>query len=211
MAVSPHLVVKDAAVEFEFYNSELRTLKKIFKNISKKAVKNEHLNGKLNENTVTALKNININLKSGDKLGLIGANGAGKTTLLKMLAGIYFPSFGKVERSGLVSAIFTLGLGIDPNASGLDNIYLSLLLAGIPRSAIDDLLDDIISFSELGDFIYLPVRTYSDGMKVRLSFAIGTSIVPDILIIDEVLGAGDKNFTRSLWREWRFFSKKQEY
>lgn len=189
----PSLIAKDAVVEFELFNSELKTLKKLFANRPKSKPGASEADN-IFATKIRALNGININLTAGDRLALIGANGAGKTTLLKLLSGIYFPTAGSVVRQGSVSSIFSLGLGFDSDASGIDNIYLSLLLSGFARSRIEDMVDDIIDFAELREFIHLPIRTYSSGMLMRLSFAVGTSMVPDILIIDEVFGAGDKDF-----------------
>lgn len=203
MGQSPLLRATDAAVEFELFNSELKTLKRLF--TSRPGASDAD---NVCATKIRALNGINISLTSGDRLALIGANGAGKTTLLKLLSGIYFPTAGRVDRQGSVSSIFSLGLGFDSDASGMDNIYLSLLLSGAARSQIDDMVDDIVNFAELNEFIHLPVRTYSSGMLMRLSFAVGTSMVPDILIIDEVFGAGDKDFyQKSLKRMEDLFEK----
>lgn len=143
---------------------------------------------------VKALNGINLELKEGDKLGLIGHNGAGKTTLLKMINGIYHPTSGSCEVIGRVSSLLDMGLGMDENATGYENIFLASYLSGYDKPEIQTLLPDIVEFADIGDFIYLPMRTYSAGMRARLAFAIATAFIPDILVIDEVFGTGDADF-----------------
>jgi ABC-type polysaccharide/polyol phosphate transport system ATPase subunit len=137
---------------------------------------------------------VSLNLKQGDKLALIGANGAGKTSLLKLLAGIYVPSRGTIKREGMVGCLLDFRLGMDQEATGYENIILSSMLRGYPPSKLDRIVSDIVEFCELEDFLYMPLRTYSAGMRTRLAYAITTSIVPDILLIDEVFNAGDAAF-----------------
>jgi ABC-type polysaccharide/polyol phosphate transport system ATPase subunit len=143
---------------------------------------------------VTALDDVSFELRAGDRLGLVGANGAGKTTLLKVLYGIYEPSVGWVETKGRRDALFNIGLGFRNEASGRRNIELRGLINGWSKSEIGQRMDEIIDFSELGDFIDMPVHSYSQGMTARLAFAIATSFEPEILLMDEWIGAGDKNF-----------------
>lgn len=143
---------------------------------------------------VTALDGISFELKSGDRLGLIGTNGAGKTTLLKVLYGIYEPTSGLLERKGRVDALFNINLGFRSEATGRRNIMLRGLLSGWSPSEIKLRTEDIITFSELGDFIDMPIDTYSQGMWARLAFAIATSFEPEILLMDEWIGMGDKDF-----------------
>ena len=144
--------------------------------------------------TVTALKNISFDLKDGDRVGLIGLNGAGKTTMLRLLAGIYHPTEGGVSVNGKVSALFSAGLGLDPEDTGYENIYTCGLYLGMSPDQIKEIVPDVENFTELGDFLHLPVRTYSSGMMVRLAFAITTAVHPEILLLDEGLGAGDARF-----------------
>ena len=145
---------------------------------------------------VTALDGISFELAAGDRLGLIGPNGAGKTTLLKVLAGIYPPTSGSVEINGRVDALFNIRLGFRPEATGRRNIELRGLINGWPMAQIKERMDDIIAFSELGDFIDLPFRSYSQGMAARLAFSIATSLDPEILLMDEWIGAGDSDFQK---------------
>jgi len=143
---------------------------------------------------VQALEDITISIEHGDRVGLVGHNGAGKTTLLRVLAGIFEPAQGQVRISGRPVPLFDIGLGMDSEGTGYENIYLRGLFLGMPRKEISKRLDDIASFTQLGDFLHLPIRTYSTGMRMRLAFAISTSVEPDILLLDEGIGAGDAAF-----------------
>ena len=141
-----------------------------------------------------ALRNINLEMPKGRRIGLIGNNGAGKSTLLKMIIGNITPTEGKVEVNGKIQALMELGTAFHPEFTGRENIYASLSYQGLSTAEIKDKEEEIIDFAELGDFINQPIRTYSAGMNARLSFSVATSISPDILIIDEILGAGDAYF-----------------
>jgi ABC-type polysaccharide/polyol phosphate transport system ATPase subunit len=143
---------------------------------------------------VKALDNVSFELKPGDRLGLIGPNGAGKTTLLKVLYGIYQPTSGRVVSEGRVDALFNINLGFRRDATGRRNIELRGLLNGWTPDEIAQRSEEIIAFSELGEFIDMPFHTYSQGMAARLAFATATSFTPDILLMDEWIGAGDKDF-----------------
>lgn len=143
---------------------------------------------------VQALENINLTVEEKDRLGIIGPNGAGKSTLLKLLAGIYPPTSGRRKVVGRISSLFDIALGFEGDANGWENImYRGYLQGETPRS-IREKTQPIAEFSELGDFLNMPVRYYSSGMKVRLAFSIATAIAPEILIVDEVLSAGDMAF-----------------
>ena len=141
-----------------------------------------------------ALQNINFDLKKGDVLGLIGVNGSGKTTLLRLLAGIFPPDKGEIRIKGRVGALIALGTGFHPYFSGRENIYLNGAILGLGRDELDAQFDEIVQFSEIGDFIDAPVATYSSGMRVRLGFAVAMAMKPDLLLIDEVLAVGDLGF-----------------
>jgi lipopolysaccharide transport system ATP-binding protein len=145
---------------------------------------------------VTALKNINLEIQDGQRLGIVGHNGAGKTSLLRVLSGVYPPSKGSVYTKGSINSLTDITLGMDENASGLKNIIFRLVFMGYSFEDAKKSIDEIVEFSELGDFIKLPVRTYSTGMFLRLAFAISTHFVPDILVLDEIIGAGDQAFKR---------------
>lgn len=143
---------------------------------------------------VKALRDISFSLKEGDRLGLIGHNGAGKSTLLKVLAGIYAPTSGEMIRQGHVVSTLNLSLGMNHEATGYENIILRGLLLGMKRSEIETKLDEIAEFTELNEYLHLPVRIYSSGMMTRLAFATVTSMDSDILLMDEMIGTGDANF-----------------
>ncbi len=144
--------------------------------------------------SIIALSNVSLDLEAGDRVALIGHNGAGKTTLLRVMAGIYEPTRGRAKVDGRVSPIFDVRLGMDKEATGYENIALRGLLLGMTRAEIDASTEDIANFSELGPFLNMPLHTYSTGMALRLAFAISTSIEPEILLLDEWIGAGDKRF-----------------
>jgi ABC-type polysaccharide/polyol phosphate transport system ATPase subunit len=147
------------------------------------------------EDRFWALKGLNFEVKKGEVLGVIGRNGSGKSTLLKLLSGLISPDKGEFSIMDEEHPILlSLGAGFQPELPGIENIYLNGLLLGHKKKTIDEKIDDIIEFSELGDFIYKPVRTYSAGMKSRLAFATAISLDPEILLIDEVLGVGDTAF-----------------
>jgi ABC-type polysaccharide/polyol phosphate transport system ATPase subunit len=144
--------------------------------------------------TIDALRDISLKVEHGERVALIGHNGAGKTTLLRVLAGIYPPQKGRMEVQGRIAPLFDIGLGTDPDATGYDNIRLRGLYLGLTRKQVADRIDEIAEFTELGPFLDMPMRTYSMGMQTRLSFAVSTSVDPEVLLLDEGIGAGDANF-----------------
>lgn len=154
---------------------------------------------------VRALSGISFDIREGDRVGLVGRNGAGKSTLLRVLAGIYHPNSGELRIDGEVSAILGLGLGIDEELSGHETIDYALMMRGVPRDAIPALHDEIAAFTELEDYLQLPVRTYSSGMKIRLAFGVATSRRPNILLLDEGIGAGDAFFLQKARRRAESF------
>jgi lipopolysaccharide transport system ATP-binding protein len=156
---------------------------------------------------VEALYDISFGVAPGDTLGIIGENGAGKSTLLKILAGTVRPTSGKIERRGRLAALLELGSGFHPEFSGRQNIYLNAALLGLQEKEIREREDAIIEFSELGDVIDRPVKTYSSGMYVRLGFSIATSVNPDVLIIDEALAVGDQRFQQKCVERMAGFRK----
>jgi ABC-2 type transport system ATP-binding protein/lipopolysaccharide transport system ATP-binding protein len=141
-----------------------------------------------------ALKNISFEVRQGDRIGLVGANGSGKTTLLRVLSGVYAPTSGSIDVDGQVSPLFDVALGMSMDATGIENIRMCGILWGLTHREIDDHFDEIVEFTELGDYLNMPVRTYSAGMRLRLAFAIATARDPEILLIDEAIGAGDAIF-----------------
>lgn len=144
--------------------------------------------------TVTALDDVSFSLSDGDCVGLVGHNGAGKSTLLRTMAGIYVPLYGKIVREGSIGTVFELGAGMDPELSGYDNVTRVMMLLGRTKKDARETYDKIAQFTELGDYLDLPVRTYSAGMMTRLMFAVSTMYAPSILLIDEVFGTGDAEF-----------------
>jgi len=146
------------------------------------------------DGTVRALDHLNLTIRDGDRLAVIGHNGAGKSTLLKLISGIYPPTSGKVTVDGRISSMFELATGFEMESSGWDNIYLRGLMLGETPESIKSKMLEIAEFSELGDFLNMPVKYYSSGMFIRLAFSISTAIQPDILLLDEVIAAGDAAF-----------------
>lgn len=175
-----------------------------FKNVTKeyKLYKNEkaRFRGMFNKKVPFKLKravdNLSFEVKKGDGLALIGRNGAGKSTILKMVTGVSFPTSGEIYVDGKISALLELSSGFDGESSGAENIYLKCSILGMSKEEIDEVYDDIIEFADLGDYIDQPLRSYSSGMKSRLGFAISVNVKPDILIVDEALSVGDKNFRK---------------
>lgn len=144
--------------------------------------------------SIVALDGLSLSLQDGDRIALIGRNGSGKSTLLRVMAGIYEPLEGAVSISGRIASMFTVGLGVRLEATGYRNIVLSGLVSGLSRAQIEEQIDEIADFAELGPYLNMPLRTYSNGMAMRLKFACATAFQPDILLMDEWLGAGDGAF-----------------
>ena len=145
--------------------------------------------------SVKALEDINLELRSGDRVGLIGHNGAGKSTLLRVMAGVYTPTIGSIVSSGRITPLLQQSPGLEPEDSGYENIITCGLLLGMTLDEVIEKIPQIIAFSDLGDYIHLPVRTYSSGMLSRLSFSVATSIEPGVLLLDEGIGAADARFS----------------
>jgi lipopolysaccharide transport system ATP-binding protein len=179
-------------VDFPIYENSHRSLKKAVLNLS--------TGGKIGQDTgkhsiVTALDDLNFRFEAGARVGLLGHNGSGKTTLLRVLSGVYSPVRGQLKVTGSIASLLDVSMGLDPDATGFENIYLRGILDGLRPAKIRSKIDDIADFSELGDYLNLPVRTYSSGMMLRLAFAISTSIEADIIIMDEWLSVGDAAFS----------------
>ena len=185
------VTVKNLTLRFPVYGADNRSLKKHLARVSVGGVIGKD---KSRAPVVTALSNINMKLRPGDRLALIGHNGSGKTTFLRALSGAYEPDEGTIEVSGRIAALLDLGLGIDPSATGYDNIRLRGLIGGLSRKEIDDKLDSIAAFTGLGGFLSMPLKTYSAGMQARLAFAVATSVDADVLLLDEWIAVGDAKF-----------------
>jgi ABC-type polysaccharide/polyol phosphate transport system ATPase subunit len=198
------IVGKDIRVEFPIYGYSARSLKNsigfhLLKGASRSAGGRLNLGGQIRTGeaatyVVTALDGVSFEIADGDRVGILGENGAGKSTLLRTLAGIYEPVSGTLQTTGRVYSLFDLQLGMNQEATGLENIWLRGRMLGLGHQKIKDGIDDIADFTELGEYLRMPMRTYSTGMALRLAFAISTAATPEILILDEMIGAGDAAF-----------------
>lgn len=155
-----------------------------------------------------ALKNINFEVKKGETVGIIGTNGSGKSTILKIITGVLNPTEGEVQVNGRISALLELGAGFNMEYTGLENVYLNGTMLGFSEAEIDERLDTILDFADIGDFIHQPVKSYSSGMFVRLAFAVAINIDPDILIVDEALSVGDVFFQAKCYRKFEEFKNE---
>lgn len=200
MAASLHL--RNVSVEFPIYSGGSRSLKKILFN--KSTIGNLARDAR-DRVSVLALSDISLDIHDGDRLAIIGANGAGKSTLLKVLAGIFAPTGGRMHALGRVSALLTASVGLNPDATGRENIVTRGMYLDVPPREMRARVDEIAEFSELGYYIDMPVRTYSSGMMVRLCFAVATSVAPEILLMDEWLAAGDAGFLSKARRRMEAF------
>lgn len=181
------LVVNDLGVKFNLSKEKVDSLKEyIIKSIKKQIRCNEFW----------ALKDVSFTLDKGDRIGILGLNGAGKSTLLKVIAGVYKPTEGTVKRNGVIVPLLELGAGFDLQYTGAENIFLYGAVMGHSRKFMEEKYDEILEFAELGEFIDVPLKNYSSGMKSRLGFSIATMISPEILILDEVLSVGDAKFRK---------------
>jgi lipopolysaccharide transport system ATP-binding protein len=182
---------KGLTLRFPVYGVDAKSLKKHLARVT--------VGGRLGASTagateITALSDVNLELKAGDRLGLIGHNGSGKTTLLRALSGAYEPDDGQVEIEGRIAPLLDIGLGIDPSANGYDNIRLRGRIAGLTAKEIEGKLEEIAEFTGLGPFLAMPVKTYSAGMQARLAFAAATAVEADVLLMDEWIAVGDAAF-----------------
>ena len=186
-----HISADRICVEFPIWNPSRRSLKS--------AVMHATTGGRLARETtnrvvVKAISDLSFDFSRGDRIGLVGHNGSGKTTLLRVLTGIYEPVRGRLEVKGRVSSMLDLALGMDHEATGYENIVLRGVLMGFSPSVIESRVDEIAEFSELGEYLSMPIRTYSSGMLLRLAFAVATATAPEILLLDEWLSVGDAAF-----------------
>lgn len=180
-----------AGVEIPIFNANSRSLKTRLIQIATGGILSTDQSGQV---VVCALHDLNFQFSNGDRVGLVGHNGAGKSTLLRVLSGVYAPTNGQVNIQGQVASLIDVSLGIDHEATGRENILVRGALLGLSQKEIKAKLNEIIAFSELGDFIDMPVRTYSSGMHLRLAFSVSTVIRPEILLMDEWLSVGDESF-----------------
>ena len=186
-----HIEFNQVDIAFPIFNAESRSLKNKVLNLSTR--------GKLGINSrgvteIMALDHISFDFKNGERVGLIGHNGSGKSTLLRALSGVYAPQHGSIQMKGKISSLIDISLGINAEFTGRENILIRGSLLGLTRQQIKDCTEEIIAFTELGEFIDMPLRTYSSGMQLRLAFAISTTIEPEILLMDEWLSVGDETF-----------------
>jgi lipopolysaccharide transport system ATP-binding protein len=178
-------------VDFPIYNANGRSLKKRLIQVATGGQLGSDQQGRV---VVRALEDLTFTFNKGDRVGLLGHNGAGKSTLLRLLSSVYAPSSGTARINGEIGSLIDISLGIDPEATGRENIFLRGGLLGMTKAEIAEKLDEIIEFSELGDFVDMPLRTYSTGMHLRLAFAVSTTVRPEILLMDEWLSVGDEGF-----------------
>jgi lipopolysaccharide transport system ATP-binding protein len=181
----------NVCVDFPIYNANGRSLKNRLIQVATGGQLGADQQGRV---IVRALEGLSFTIKDGDRVGLLGHNGAGKSTLLRLLCGVYEPSSGIARINGKIGSLIDISLGIDPEATGRENIYLRAGLLGMTRAEISKQIDGIIEFSELGNFVDMPLRTYSSGMHLRLAFAVSTILRPEILLMDEWLSVGDEGF-----------------
>ncbi len=177
------VIVKNVSKAFKIYLDKANTLKEKLLFLSR---------GKKEYREV--LKGVSLKIEKGESVALIGTNGSGKSTLLKLMTGIYYPTKGSIKTYGKITSLLELGAGFHPDFSGRENIYFNASIFGLSKEEIDDRLENIISFSELEEFIDNPVRTYSSGMYMRLAFSIAINVNADVLLIDEILAVGDQHF-----------------
>lgn len=183
----PAIAVENMSMMFNLNKEKIDNLKEYFIKL---------VTHKLHFTEFWALRNISFTVEKGDRVGILGFNGAGKSTLLKVIAGVLKPTEGTVKVNGVIAPMLELGAGFDMNYSGKENIFLYGATMGYSRKFIESKYNEIVEFSELGDFIEVPVKNYSSGMRARLGFAIATAVEPEILILDEVLSVGDAKFRK---------------
>jgi len=179
--------VNDVSMKFRLPHEKVDSIKDFLVNKLKR---------KMQYKDFYALRSINFTIKKGERVGIIGHNGAGKSTLLKIISGVMKPTEGSVTVNGRIAPLLELGAGFDHELTGAENIYLNAAILGRSKKFIENIYDEIVDYSGLGDFIHVPVKNYSSGMRARLGFSIATKIDPDILIVDEILGVGDEQFRK---------------
>lgn len=201
----PRITLEEASVSFPIYQGGSRSLKK---HLLFHGTGGQLASDAKERITVEALREVSISIEAGDRVALVGANGAGKTTLLRVMAGVYEPTRGIVTSCGRISPIFDIAVGIDGDLSGYDNIRLRGMLLGLTADEIESHIPDIAEFTELGDYLEVPVRTYSSGMMTRLTFGVATCFSPEILLMDEWIMAGDAGFLAKAQRRIESFVER---
>ena len=186
----PHILAEGLAIEFPLYHVGARSLKKRL--LAKTPLRLQR--DESNRVVVAALRDLSFSIGRGERVALIGGNGAGKTTLLRTLAGVYEPVAGRLEVAGSIGSLIDPGAGMDQESTGRENIMLRALFRGLSEAESQEMVEEVGAFSGLGEFLDVPVRTYSAGMQVRLSFAMATVIAPEVLLMDEWFLAGDADF-----------------
>lgn len=192
-----YIALDEVTVDFPIYSTNARSLRTRVLRIATGGGIGKREDGRV---VVRALDNVTLHVRDGERVGLFGNNGAGKTTLLRVLRGVYYPVQGSLSVEGKVGSLLDIAVGIDPEATGRENLTLRGTIMGLSRAEIANKAEEIIDFAELGDFIDAPVRTYSSGMQLRLAFAISTTVNPDILLMDEWLSVGDSQFSAKVRR-----------
>jgi len=192
------------------YTRNLSKVYKLYKNPKDRLKEALHPRRKKYHKEFYALKNINIEIKRGEVIGIVGKNGSGKSTLLKILSRVLTPSSGEFNVHGKISSLLELGSGFNPELTGLENVYFYGTILGFSEEKIKGKLQEILDFAEIGDYIYQPLKTYSSGMRARLAFSVAINVDPDILILDEVLAVGDELFRRKCYARMEQFFKGQK-
>ena len=188
--------VEDVDKVYKLYDRPSDRLREAFSFSKKKRYKEKY-----------ALNHVNMTVYQGETVGIIGTNGSGKSTILKMITGVLNPTRGKIDVNGRISALLELGAGFNMEYNGIENIYLNGTMMGFSKKEIDEKMESILSFADIGDYVYQPCKTYSSGMFVRLAFAVAINIDPEILIVDEALSVGDVFFQAKCYQKFEEFKK----